>query len=173
MPQPEVAARAAPPPFSRQRGRSWLLLAGLVLTIGLTVLVGLLTTVPTYATATAVVHADPAACAGLSTPPGAGGCVEVRLDPAPAERVAVGTTAQVTLPGDGVTSPVVLTQVVDRHDVGGVRGAVSAAGVLERSDRVLPAAAAVGGTATGTATVDVGRRRLALVFLGRGLVATP
>ena len=44
--------RAAPPPFSRQHTRSWLVLASLAAAVAGFVLAGMLITVPTYLQAT-------------------------------------------------------------------------------------------------------------------------
>jgi hypothetical protein len=140
MPKPPVAPRAAPPPFSRQRTRSRLVLGGLVLAVAGCLAAGALITVPTHVVAAATV-VDPAGCAAAGVQAGPAGCVLLDLDPA---RVAAGAPARLTTPDDAV--PITLTGAAAPLDAAPPAGAVRA-------------------------VVEVGRRPLALLFLGGGLSA--
>ncbi|MBN9795553.1 hypothetical protein DMP17_44355 [Pseudonocardia sp. TMWB2A] len=109
---------------------------------------GALITVPTYITTRAVVEGA-SRCAELGVPPGEAGCVVVRLDRSCLAPPGTQTSAQLT-PPDGVPVTIAVRSV----------GGPMVAGPL-RSPVRSPV----------PATVQVGRRPLALVFLGRGLGA--
>jgi hypothetical protein len=115
------------------------------------VLGGMLITVPTHATAPGTV-VDAARCGELGAQPGPGGCVVVGLDPRRVGLPPTGTRAQLTTP-DGTASSIDVRPVGDTL--------------------VGPLPAAVPPGSPVTATVEVGRRALALVFLGHGLEAHP
>lgn len=158
--------RVAPPPFRQQRLKSNALLIALACVVAVTVGIGSLVTVPTYATATAV------------TIPGQDGAtsVLVLLPPAFEGRVAEGTVVRLQIAGLAAETATTVSRVEGQLDaaaaaqrfglpgpVAGVPPGNQLAAVVDG----LPAGPAPG--ASGTATAEVGRRPLGAIFLGRGL----
>ncbi len=134
----------------------WSLLA----CIGATAAVGILLTVPTYVAGTASIHRDASSCIGRSADGGAG-CFEIRLGSGWVGRVSPGSHAQITLAGDAGTIDAVIATVAPAGSALLASGSVPAdTPGVSRS------------TTTGAASVLVGQRSLAEVFLGRGLRAT-
>jgi hypothetical protein len=148
---------AAPPPFSQQGARSWLILAALAVSLVVTGTTCLLVPVPTYVPATATVGGDSAPCAAQGLDTLEGGCVVVTVDGAWAGRIPPGAEATLQVTGRPDVERVELARVTGTRPVLGV--ARTDAPEAERRDA--------------TATVAVGSRSLALVLLGRGLEARP
>lgn len=158
--------RVAPPPFRQQRLKSHVLLIALAVVVLITVGVGMLVTVPTFASASAL------------TIPGQEGSTSVLvLLPAAFEgRVAEGTKVRLQIAGLEAESATAVSRVEGQLDAAGAAqrfGLPGPVAGLPPGNQLaavvdgLPAGPAPG--TSGTATAEVGRRRLGAIFLGRGL----
>ncbi len=169
--------RGAPSRFTRQRRTSTAVLLALVAALVGTAVVGTVVTVPTISTARAVVLGGddrPGSMlvlfpAGFEGRVEAGMPVRLRIDGVPDDTGTV--LAEVYDPldadqvGDLFDLPGHISQTLDGDYV----AALITAPLVEGPDGETPPAP---GT-WGDAVADVGERRLAEIFLGRGLMATP